>query len=102
MNKSEFSRRRFLKSASQGIALSSLIPLCNLASAQEQVPETDPTALALSYKHDATQTAAPAGRTCTNCILYSGAADAEWGPCSLFQNRLVAAKGWCSAWSAKL
>ena len=98
------SRRRFLKSAARGAAVVSFIPLANLSTAQEELPhlsEDNPTAVALNYKHDATETSAPEGRTCSNCMLYSGAADAEWGPCSLFPGQAVNANGWCSAWAAR-
>ena len=39
---------------------------------------------------------------CDNCALYdkTAAEGAEWAGCSLFQNRKVAAKGWCNAWVA--
>jgi len=98
-----FSRRRFLKSAAKGAAIAPFIPLVQVASAQDlpQLGESEPTAVALGYKHDATQTAAPESRTCANCMLYSGVPDAAWGPCQIFPGKVVAAAGWCSAWAAR-
>ena len=103
MKNRNLSRRRFLSSAAKGAVAAPFIPLVNIASAQDlpQVSESDATAVALQYKHDATQTAAPTGRTCSNCLLYRGDADAEWGPCQLFPGKAVAAAGWCTAWAAQ-
>jgi hypothetical protein len=42
-----------------------------------------------------------AGRNCSQCALYTGAAGEASGPCSIFQGRLVNAQGWCSAWAKK-
>ena len=45
--------------------------------------------------------AGDAGATqfCDNCQLYQGGD--EWGPCSIFPGKAVAAKGWCNAWVPK-
>ena len=97
-------RRRFLQSAARGAAVAPFIPLVNIASAQEELPHLsldNPTAVALNYTHNASESEAPEGQTCANCMLYSGAADAEWGPCSLFPGQAVNANGWCSAWAAR-
>lgn len=42
-----------------------------------------------------------AGRICSGCQLYTGAEGSASGPCTLFQNKLVPAKGWCNAWAPK-
>jgi hypothetical protein len=67
----------------------------------------DPTAQALGYKHDADNVDAqrypdrdPAHR-CSNCILYTGDAGDQWGPCSLFPGRVVNANGWCSSYTPR-
>lgn len=99
------SRRTFLK-ASASIAL---IPLVNLdvksAYAAEKVPLSDPAAQGLKYTEDATTAArtdkmgfAAADQFCDNCQFYADDAEAGWGGCALFQNRLVADKGWCLGW----
>ena len=98
-----YNRRRILKIGLAGIAV---VPvLGRFASAQEsQVDENDTLAQQLHYKHDATQAQDPkyqSGQLCETCQLYQGQAGEEWGPCPLFQNKLVNAKGWCNAWVPK-
>jgi hypothetical protein len=76
-----------------------------------RLEESDPVAMALGYVEDANATdtakfpkrASEEGKTqfCDNCALYAGEADSEFAACSIFQNRLVAGKGWCNAWVAK-
>ncbi len=105
-------RRNFLKlgmgAGGSAIALSA-IPI-NLVAADE-VSEEEPLAQAMGYAMDATtvdttkfpKRAGDAGakQFCKNCALYAGEADSESAPCSIFQNRLVQASGWCNAWVAK-
>jgi hypothetical protein len=69
--------------------------------------EDDPAAMALGYKHDATQIDAgkyanyAAGQVCANCFLYAGAPGSEWGACSIFGGKQVNAKGWCQTYQPK-
>jgi len=77
-------------------------------SAQAAVlAETDPQAVALGYKADATKvdkTKYPkyaAGQVCHNCALFQGKATDAAGGCPLFGAKQVAGKGWCSAWAKK-
>lgn len=71
------------------------------------VSVTEPQALALGYVLLTTQVdqakypAHTAEQKCLNCALFTGAAGADSGPCSLFGGRQVAAQGWCSAWVKK-
>jgi len=105
-------RRGFLKmsmKAGGGMLALSAIPLQLLAD--DKVTEDEALAQAMGYKLDASavdtakfpKRGGDAGATqfCNNCALYAGEADAEFAPCSIFQNRLVAGKGWCNAWVAK-
>jgi hypothetical protein len=105
-------RRGFLKlgmQASGSVLALSTIPIQLLA--QDNVAEDEPLAQAMGYVLDATTTDtakfpkragdAGASQFCNNCALYAGEADSEFAPCSIFQNRLVAGKGWCNAWVAK-
>jgi len=77
------------------------------AQAQAMVAETDPQAVGLGYKADATKvdkTKQPkyaAGQVCANCALFQGKADAAAGGCPLFAGKQVAGKGWCSAYAKK-
>ena len=57
----------------------------------------NPTAKALQYVHESPD----AAKLCSGCQLYTGSADAEWGPCAIFPGTVVAAGGWCVSWSAK-
>ena len=69
--------------------------------------ETDPQAVALGYKADATKTDTKkypkyaAGQVCSNCALYQAKAGDAAGGCPLFAGKKVAGKGWCSAWAKK-
>ncbi len=42
-----------------------------------------------------------AGQDCAVCQLYTGKAGSTEGPCGIFANKLVPAKGWCSAFVKK-
>ncbi len=71
------------------------------------VSPSEPQAVALGYVALSTQadkTKFPAhmdSQVCSGCALYSGAAGAKTGPCSIFAGRQVNAQGWCSAWVKK-
>jgi len=102
-------RRTFLRNT---LVASAAIPLAGipiiLRANSEKVAETDPTAVALGYRHDATTVdtkkypnrATPEGQKqfCHNCKLYQVGADG-WGGCSIFQAKQVNGEGWCSAWT---
>lgn len=100
------SRRTFLISAT---GAASALAAARFAFAQGSAPllESDPQAQALGYKTDATKADKAkfpkyaAGQMCGNCQLYQGKPADATGPCSLFPNKLVASKGWCSAWVKK-
>ena len=99
-------RRTILKAGLGGIAIVAVgAPISQAASAElPRLEESDSTAQALSYVHDAS--AVPADqrggtdRNCRGCNLYSDV-DAEWGPCPLFPGKAVAANGWCKGWVAR-
>ena len=77
------------------------------AHAQAALSESDPQAIALGYKADATKvdkTKYPkyaAGQACNSCALFQGKAADAAGGCPLFAGKQVAGKGWCSAWAKK-
>ncbi len=100
---SKHTRRQFIGGSAAGLVA---VPLANAlfagtAQAQDMIDESDPVAQALGYVHDATKAAkrSDASQLCKNCQLMTGTE--EWGPCTLFQGKLVNANGWCSAWVVK-
>ncbi|HEV3104429.1 MAG TPA: high-potential iron-sulfur protein [Trinickia sp.] len=98
------SRRTFLIA---GIGAASALALRRPAFAAEpqRLGESDPQAQAQGYKLDASKVDAArfpeykAGQNCANCSLYSGGATDAFGGCVLFGDKLVAAKGWCKAYT---
>ena len=97
-------RRRFIKISVAGLAATPFAAMFSgAAQAVDTLSESDPTASALGYKTDATKAAARKDPTamCSNCSLYSGKPGDASGPCAAFGGKLVAAKGWCSAWTKK-
>ena len=101
-------RTFFLHSLSCASALGALA-MTQSAQAQPQavVLETDPQAVALGYSPDGTKTDIKkypnyvAGRVCGGCILFQGKTGDYTGRCAVFGNKMVASKGWCSAWTKK-
>lgn len=77
------------------------------AAAAETLSESDPAAVALGYKADASKVDAKkwptyaSGRICASCQLYAGKATDPMAPCAVVGNKLVNAKGWCAAWAKK-
>ena len=71
-----------------------------------KLSETDPQALGLGYKEDATKADKvkfpkyAAGQNCATCQLYQGPITGA-GNCALFPGKQVASKGWCSAYTKK-
>jgi hypothetical protein len=95
-------RRRFVNLVLKGWVAA---PLANAwlngeATAADAVEESDPQAVALKYRKDATKSAdrKDPGAVCDNCTLYTGKPGETTGTCELFGGRLVAAKGWCASW----
>jgi hypothetical protein len=79
-------------------------------SAQAAAPkleESDPQAVALGYKADATKVDKAkypqhaATQACNGCNFYQGKPTDAMAPCQLFAGKQVAGKGWCSAFAKK-
>jgi hypothetical protein len=74
-------------------------------AAPPMVSESDPTAVSLGYKQDATKVDKTkfsnyaAGSECDNCQFFQGDPGAAAGGCAMFAGKQVAAKGWCTAYS---
>ncbi len=77
------------------------------AQAAAKLEETDPQAVALAYKADASKVDKAkypqhqAAQVCGVCNFYQGKAGDATAPCQLFGGKLVGAKGWCLAWAKK-
>ena len=99
-------RRIFMLQTAVGAGALATAHLAN-AQTPAMLKETDPQAVALGYKEDATKADKvkfpkyAAGEHCANCALFQGKAADAAGPCPLFPGKQVAAKGWCSAWAKK-
>jgi High potential iron-sulfur protein len=98
------SRRQFMILSAAGACT---LALNGKVQAQALVAETDPQAVALGYKANATNVDKAkypkysAGQVCSNCALYQGKADSAAAGCSLFAGKQVVGKGWCSAYNKK-
>ena len=86
-----------------------VLALPRRASAEPpHVDVKDPAAVAVGYVENASQVDAKKyagyvhGSTCENCLQLQGAAGPAYRPCDFFQGKLVAAAGWCSAWTAEM
>jgi hypothetical protein len=101
-----------MKSTRRQFMILSAAGACTLAlngkvQAQAMVAETDPQAVALGYKPDATKidktkyAKYAAGQECDNCALFQGKAGAAAAGCALFAGKQVSGKGWCSAYAKK-
>ena len=111
----EISRRKFISTTSKAVATIPVVALFGARAFGEEaaagVPkldESNPTAVALGYKHDANDVdvdrfakrATEEGKTqfCDNCLHYKPSDEEGWGPCAIFPGFNVAAKGWCNVW----
>lgn len=95
MNK--VNRRDFLKLSGTSLIGLTVGGAALRANAQERVNPEDQTAKALQYVHESKVE----GSYCDNCMYIQGEDGAEWRPCAIFPGKVVAAKGWCSAWLKK-
>jgi hypothetical protein len=99
------SRRHFVLTLPA--AALSLVAIRTASAQAAKLEETDATAVALGYRHDASKVDAKkfpafaAGRNCANCQLYQAKAGEAWGACGAVGGKLVNAKGWCVAWVKK-
>ncbi len=105
---SKIGRRTFMQVSAAATA-GALLHTSRDAVAQdaEKLDPADPTAQAFKYVHDAAEVdpadflQPQAEQNCANCMLIQGNEGDEWRPCPIFQMKLVASAGWCTAWAAK-
>ena len=100
-------RRIFVIQSIVGAGVLASTRLVQAQAAAPLVQETEPQAVALGYKADATKADKAkypkyaAGQNCANCALYQGKPTDPAAACPLFAGKQVGAKAWCSAWAKK-
>lgn len=108
MTDQTMTRRNFVTAAAVAIPAAAIFASRD-AAAQANLPKldvSDPVAKALMYTPDAAtvdKAKAPnfkPDQVCSNCVQLQGATG-DFRPCNAFPGKLVAAKGWCSAWAPK-
>jgi|SRR5271168_4779925 len=100
------SRRAFIEN---GAILITTVGVSSLASSDPapMLSESDPTALALGYKANASSVDRAkfpqyaAGQSCSSCALYQGTAGTSSGPCTIFAGKAVSSTGWCGSYTKK-
>jgi hypothetical protein len=104
MTKDSLTRRQVLHRSLYG---SAVVLLASTATADNQVRENEPRAVALGYQRNGdkvdtqrfpkkTRGTANGPQACENC--------AQFGPektCRLFDDRRVSANGWCNGWTPR-
>ena len=100
-------RRTFFLHSLSCVSTLGALAMAPPARAQAVVLEEDPQAVALGYSPNGAKTDTEkypnyvAGRVCGGCILFQGKTGDDIGSCAVFGNKMVASKGWCSAWTKK-
>jgi hypothetical protein len=100
------SRRAFIENGAILIATIGISEAAWSASAT-MLSESDPTAVALGYKANASTVDKAkfaqyaSGQSCSSCALYQGTAGSSSGPCAIFAGKAVSATGWCSSYAKK-
>lgn len=96
------SRRRFLSCAA---ALIAGAPALVRANELPHASPDDAIGKALNYVEDARQATDnklfEKGSLCSNCALFRGAKDGDWGGCAVFPGETVNQNGWCSAYAPR-
>lgn len=99
------SRRQFIQIVP--VAGAALLGARSASAQANLVNEKDPQAAALGYVADASKADKAkfknwaANQLCNNCALYQGKVTDAVAGCPLFAGKVVAGKGWCSAWAKK-
>jgi hypothetical protein len=108
MTDKTMTRRDFVGAATVAVPVAAI--LGSRAAGAADLPHLDPkdpVAVALMYVEDATKvdaSKAPTykpGQICSGCLQVPAGSSGAWIPCNAFPGKLVAAKGWCSAFVAK-
>jgi hypothetical protein len=89
-------RRSFIATVAT-IPLSAVVPAVAGVENLPKLEESDPVARALEYVLPTRIREQP----CSNCQLFQGTENSDWGTCGIFPNKCVNATGWCKSWIAK-
>ncbi|MEM5384029.1 high-potential iron-sulfur protein [Paraburkholderia phymatum] len=98
-------RREFIVGSVVGLVSAAFLP--HVAYAAEELSETDPSAVALGYRADATKVDKvkfpkyATGQVCANCQFYQGSASTRTAACPLFNGKTVEGAGWCNGYVKK-
>ncbi|MFM0498683.1 high-potential iron-sulfur protein [Paraburkholderia caledonica] len=98
-------RREFITGSVIGLVSAVFSPV--VAYAADELSESDPSAVALGYRAEASKVdkvkfpTYAAGQECVNCQFYQGSASAKTAPCPLFSGKTVEGAGWCKAYVKK-
>jgi hypothetical protein len=90
----------------QVVAASTTLIAGSAFAQAKKLVETDPDAVALGYKEDSANVDGKKfpkhqpSQNCTNCMIWRNKG-ADAGSCSVFGNRSLSGKGWCSQWVKK-
>jgi hypothetical protein len=102
------SRRTFvIHNAAIASVLGTLASVRTAHAQASLVQESDPQAVALGYKADASKVDTKkfpnyaASQSCSGCALFQGKPTDSTSACAVFNNKHVASKGWCGAWSKR-
>jgi hypothetical protein len=101
------SRRAFVENSAMMIIASTGVASVAWSDSLPMVSESDPLAISLGYKANASAVDAhkfpqyAAGQMCSTCAVYQGAAGSSSGSCPIYAGKAVAAKGWCASYTKK-
>lgn len=102
-----FSRRTFLLKNLTAAGAMGMLAAAGNTHAQTAVLESDAAAQALGYRTDSSKVDIKkhpnyaASQSCSGCALFQGKATDGSAVCPIFENKLVAGKGWCGAWTKR-
>jgi hypothetical protein len=108
MTDKTMTRRNFVGAAAVAVPVAAVLAgRTAVAQDKPKLDVNDPVAKALMYVEDAAKVDVAkvptfkAGSNCANCAQVPAGSTGAWLPCNAFPGKVVAAKGWCSAWVAK-
>jgi hypothetical protein len=101
------SRRAVVKTLGLSAA-ATLVVRRSVGNEPARLDVKDPAAVAVGYVENAARVdikkypSYVQGSNCENCLQLQGKAGDAFRPCTLFKGKLVAAAGWCTAWTPEM